>query len=107
MPYINLVGYLVGCLLPESHPLIISLYAQPDGRHSIRVSQETAITDPAKAATRLGFLMEPVLLKVWRNTSTPAWYYLQFDKGHGPDSLHLWDAPWSVYTDWRGRYERG
>ena len=101
--YTDLVGYLVGCIMPRSNPLIFSLYSQPDGRHSVRVTQDTSVRDAGKAATRLGFLMEPALVNVFVNTSHPRWYYLCLDPNHGPASLNQWDAPWSVYTDWRTR----
>lgn len=100
LPYKNLVGYLIGSIMPHSPILHIGIYSAKDGRHTLSITTEKTRTYLYEVVRRKARLYAPVLQRVWRNNARPGWYYLQLDEQHPPKVLHGWAVPITVYGDW-------
>lgn len=98
--YADLVGYLVGSIMPRSNSLLIAIYAQADGRHTTSVTSGRSNRSNYNNVRRLAKTYKPVLINVWVNDAIPGWYYLQFDEKHPPVMLYGWDLPRQVYGPW-------
>lgn len=96
----DLIGYLVGSIMPRCNSLLIAIYAKPDGRHTTSVTSGRSNRSNYENVRCLAWTFKPVLVGVWVNDSVPGWYYLQFDKEHPPIALYGWDLPRQVYGEW-------
>ena len=89
----TIAGILVGSILHHSAPLIMAVFAEPDGEHTIRVSLAEGKDDSFDAAKKLVAKFYPAGRGVWANDSMPTWYYIQLDLGHPPMMLYGWSLP--------------
>lgn len=89
----TIAGILVGSILHHAAPLIIAIFAEPDGQHTVRVSLAQGKDDSFAAAKKLVARFYPAVRGVWANDSMPTWYYLQLDLKHPPTTLYGWSLP--------------
>lgn len=99
-PKTTFVGIVVGSIMPRSQPLIIGIFANPDGTHETKVQVSTGSEYPYYTAEYLADKWKHIICHVWQNGNTPNWYYLQFDEQHPPSELHGWALPLVVYGSW-------
>lgn len=96
----ELVGVLIGTLMANSKPIVVSLYIEPDGSGHSRMYEYNEVCTPWWAAETLLQAYGPAVRALWRNTFTPPWYYIQLYPGADPSYFLLWSLPWSCLADW-------
>lgn len=100
LPYKNLVGILVGNIMPHANTLIIGLFSEPGDEHTVRVCVAENGKDSYEHAKDLIVQFKPVVRNVWLNGNVPNWYYLQLDLGHSPSELYGWALPYQALGLW-------
>lgn len=96
----ELIGVLVGAIIENSNPIVISLYIRPDGTGHTRTSEYGEVCTPQAATGDLVRIYYNAVKAVWRNEFKPPWYYIQLCPGADPRELIKWALPWSATARW-------
>lgn len=96
----ELVGYVVGSLVANSHPLVIALYRECKGSYHTRIHEYTESNDVWDALLDTMDPLAPAVTGVWKNEWRVPWYYFRLMNGPFPGVLHLFNLPWTVLLAW-------
>lgn len=99
--YTDLVGILVGEIMPQARPLIFYLYSDPGNKRHTRCTNSPFEGTKTDTLRILCESFESVIVDVWCNVFYPCWYFVQVKQDFGPDRLRVFGLPWTVYFGWR------
>lgn len=101
----DLIGIVVGCVLPGAAPLAFYLHSRPGRRYHTHVDELTQFVTVHQALGSLARAFNACVVDVWRNRYHPVWYYIQLKRHASPNTLKCFGLPWATYFAWQKHLE--
>lgn len=98
--YTQLVGYMTGQIMVNSHPLLIALYVESTGNCHTRVWEDKTSHSALAAAESIVRAHPMPSVTLFQSSAIPPWFFVQLNPDFTPNDLFEFSLPWSSVQTW-------